>query len=600
MFPKVSDARVALNKVKDSPHSEALKRWQQEFYESTPKWTEHEQQSEGVNRLLEDYHTLEVMLNPAPEATRVGENGQEVRNQNTCLEDMLVKAHEVFMPSERITHKEYLQEGQYGGQIDLTRALGQLRSLGQDYHLYPEHKITQASAQEYIQGLDPSKIYNIRTGYNDGAGHFRLVFFDKAHDAWCMHSSNTSFYYFKIKDGKIETMPNERNTKADVELGLSGGQTWGVASGQYALTIQPLTPKMITSLESYVAEERGFNADNPYWTLGHVDAEGADLSLVDSELEGWEVLFLADSLLKFDIHHQDADHIMVNDEILVDSKQQMVPIADFYEAHASHPVVQKFKSLFELLKKQERVLIHAEVADLYALSSVEVMEKQKKGEDEAFVKLPTLMYLLQKAVIDDNQALLNVLDNLGSGFNQLEHETEVESAQRLDDEIEKGLHRQHIVGRKKVDAILNEIIEATEKTARQEQVSGKYLGSIEQHGDFYAARVLKTEFSKHLDAVEKGEETLDVAQKMLSKHIEIARLNLCSHHRIAYLLANLAVAVLSLGIVPVATRALTGQWAFFRPANAWRLDAVEKMKVDLRQQREGDDEPDKKGGNELR
>ncbi|MDF1677940.1 MAG: hypothetical protein P1U32_04520 [Legionellaceae bacterium] len=191
--------------------------------------------------------------------------------------------------------------------------------------------------------------------------------------------------------------------------------------------------------------------------------------------------------------------------------------------------------------------------------------------DTVPARVTTLLYVLQNAVINRNQELLDMLGALGGKLEIKE-----------DDTAEPHNKIQYIViGRDKVNVIIEEILKVATDAAKAAQEKGTYKGSIEQHGDVYAARNLKLAFEHHLDGVERGGETLSDAQKSLSAMIKTARLNLTSHHKVKYLLANLLVGVLSLGIVPIATRVHTGQWAFFRPENAWKLDKLEQETKDL-------------------
>ncbi len=192
-----------------------------------------------------------------------------------------------------------------------------------------------------------------------------------------------------------------------------------------------------------------------------------------------------------------------------------------------------------------------------------------KIQDEVPARVTTLMYLLQYAVINQHQALLDMLSGLGDVLNE-----------KMAEAV-KHQHQYIVTGRGKVDAMLQDILKAAEETAQKEQASGRYHGDIERHGDVYAARTLTDAFHNHLKALECGGETLDSAQKALFSAIQTARLNLTTHHQMTYLLANLAAAVLTLGIVPIATRLYTGQWAFFRPLSAWKLDTIEQDTKDL-------------------
>ncbi len=138
-----------------------------------------------------------------------------------------------------------------------------------------------------------------------------------------------------------------------------------------------------------------------------------------------------------------------------------------------------------------------------------------------------------------------------------------------------------VTGRDKVNVVMDEILKVAIDAAEKAQQKGDFPGGIEVHGDVVAAADLKSTFDDHLDKVESADESLENAQKSLTKAIESARLNLTSHHKMKYLLANLLVGVLTLGIVPIATRVCTGQWAFFRPANAWKIDKLEQEAKNL-------------------
>ncbi|MCH9756389.1 MAG: hypothetical protein K0U37_04250 [Gammaproteobacteria bacterium] len=200
-----------------------------------------------------------------------------------------------------------------------------------------------------------------------------------------------------------------------------------------------------------------------------------------------------------------------------------------------------------------------------------------KLRDEVPARISTLMYLLQYAVINQNEELLQMLDKLA-------------------DDLNKTIKNKYVVtGRSKVTGMLDAIYSTTwvnaamkirepeelNRSAADYHIKKKvqddaFADKVSRDPDVYVARNLKQAFKTHLDAVARGTETLEAAQAACLAHVKNARATLESHHKLAYFFANLIAAVLSLGIVPVATRVCTGQWAFFRPANAWRLDTVEK------------------------
>lgn len=149
----------------------------------------------------------------------------------------------------------------------------------------------------------------------------------------------------------------------------------------------------------------------------------------------------------------------------------------------------------------------------------------------------------------------------------------------MTDHIEK----QYILrGKPAVDLALQEIIDAPIAIAKKEIAYGSYLGSLEQHGDVYAAEQLKLRVNQKLKQVELGEVSLEWAQQQITAEIKRARRHFEGHHQMKYLLANLTVAVLSLMIVPILMRLKTGHWQFFRPEQARRIDQLERSTESLK------------------
>ena len=181
----------------------------------------------------------------------------------------------------------------------------------------------------------------------------------------------------------------------------------------------------------------------------------------------------------------------------------------------------------------------------------------------------TLMYLLQHAVMQQDEALLAVLNTLGRSLNQ----TMAEAI--------KSQHQYIVTGRDNVDGLIQAILEVAEDTAEEEQKNGTYDGDTQDHKDVGVVRLLRLAFHNHLNAVERGSEALEYAQNSILQHIALARFNLQNKHQYSGFLENIITCVSRLGVVPVVKRLLTGQWDTFRSKQGWDLDDLEQETKNL-------------------
>lgn len=183
---------------------------------------------------------------------------------NTCLEEVIVKAHQRLNPPIQLT---YLDEGS----DDQLMPDEVLVEVDFDPGTTSFELADKTEAYQRLQALDETKQYLVRTGRTGGAsGHFRLMFFDAAENTWCMYSSLTNNYTFRFtEDGEygFDTVTTTVDgVRANSDLGFnSDASVWGDAYGQYSIALHELTHDRLEAIKQYAARARGFDSADTYW-----------------------------------------------------------------------------------------------------------------------------------------------------------------------------------------------------------------------------------------------------------------------------------------------------------------------------------------------
>ena len=95
-----------------------------------------------------------------------------------------------------------------------------------------------------LNALDPSQIYAVRTGTNNGPGHYRLLYFEAGR--WVSYSSETN--YRDVTDGASGRLSQDGHG----EFIVPNPARWGKADGQYSLLMIAMTLEVIKRVANYV------------------------------------------------------------------------------------------------------------------------------------------------------------------------------------------------------------------------------------------------------------------------------------------------------------------------------------------------------------
>lgn len=180
-------------------------------------------------------------------------------SRNTCLDEAVKKAYALQNPPVHLECGEARHDEQ----------LSPEECLIADMEL--ELNVWTADSQERARALlgrmDTSEMYLVRTGYTGGAGHFRLMYHNASDDSWCMYSSETSNYSFRVTDAGIEHVHSSGALGEDfdinADLGFTPSMPWGFNA--YSLSIYTLSPARLEAIKNYVARERNPDAPETFW-----------------------------------------------------------------------------------------------------------------------------------------------------------------------------------------------------------------------------------------------------------------------------------------------------------------------------------------------
>ncbi len=158
---------------------------------------------------------------------------------NDCTEDTIIAAYKIVL-GINIKLSNALGSNDY--QIDINPALNP-DGLHKDLSVASKE---ESALQENLNSLDRQKSYFVRTGTNDGSGHYQLLAF-KNEKGWYLYTTETNQKMITDKDGTL--IP-----EAQVELQGTSDSTaiWGMSSGEYQITIQEASKKRIIDAANFV------------------------------------------------------------------------------------------------------------------------------------------------------------------------------------------------------------------------------------------------------------------------------------------------------------------------------------------------------------
>lgn len=94
--------------------------------------------------------------------------------------------------------------------------------------------------------LDKAKVYFLRTGTNEGAGHWQTLYFDPSQNGWIAYSSDKNNYLLTL---------NDILTKRGLTI-LSPFAKWGKNRGEYSMLVIDASAKNITQAINFLYDYR--------------------------------------------------------------------------------------------------------------------------------------------------------------------------------------------------------------------------------------------------------------------------------------------------------------------------------------------------------
>jgi|GEM_PF-6645768 len=179
--------------------------------------------------------------------------------QNTCLDEAVKKAYALQNPPVHLEYSEAAHDEQLSPEACFINDL--------DPEVNAWTIINQEEARALLARLDTSNMYLVRTGYTNGAGHFRLMFHNVHDNRWCMYSSENSNYSFRVTEAGLEHIHSSGALGQDFDInsdfGFTPSMPWGMNA--YSLSVYTLTPERLEAIKHYVAQERRPDAPERYW-----------------------------------------------------------------------------------------------------------------------------------------------------------------------------------------------------------------------------------------------------------------------------------------------------------------------------------------------
>jgi hypothetical protein len=104
----------------------------------------------------------------------------------------------------------------------------------------------QKALEHDLSSLDRSKVYFLRTGRNNRAGHWQTLYFDQSRNGWVNYSSKTNNYLLT----QSETLTQQGLTL------LTPKGAWGKNEGEYSMLVVEASPEVIVRAANYLYDYR--------------------------------------------------------------------------------------------------------------------------------------------------------------------------------------------------------------------------------------------------------------------------------------------------------------------------------------------------------
>lgn len=237
-------------------------------------------------------------------------NAKHERQMNqTCSENMLIKAADLVM---RLTLSFNYPSNVPDVQVDITPAF--MFSPAEEKAWW-----FSGSSQELFEAdlrrLDRSKVYFLRTGQNNRAGHWQTLYFDLKKNGWINYSSTTNHYPLTLNDILI----NHRLLAPHASMG------WGMADGQYSFLIVEASPLNLINAVNYLYLHRTAGNDT---AIGCLPCDGF-LPQIQVSFPGNAALTLKDTLNNGGPHQGPLiDHTISEEESEQSSGKLRTPLDD--------------------------------------------------------------------------------------------------------------------------------------------------------------------------------------------------------------------------------------------------------------------------------
>ena len=171
-------------------------------------------------------------------------NAEVNRNQN-CAEHMLMKAASLVLNVElKFPYSITIADEQ----IDLGSSF--MLSPDTEKRMWYSGK-NKEQLEADLTSLNKNIAYFLRTGTNDGAGHWQVLYFDQTAQGWINFSSETNQH--QITKNNVLTTAGEGL--------LSQYATWGKKQGEYSFLIVNASEQNIIRAANYIYDFRVHDLD---------------------------------------------------------------------------------------------------------------------------------------------------------------------------------------------------------------------------------------------------------------------------------------------------------------------------------------------------
>jgi hypothetical protein len=172
---------------------------------------------------------------------------QEIQMNQDCAEVMIMKAAQrVLGVNLRFQYPKIVEDAQ----VDVSPAFTQ--SPDHQKRIWLSGGMRQSLEQD-LETLEQDKVYFLRTGTQQGAGHWQMLYFDATKLGWISYSSEKNNY---------QITANGFLTEAGIGL-LSPHAKWGLEKGEYLFMLVEVSEQNLVNAANFLYD---------YRTIGEVRA----------------------------------------------------------------------------------------------------------------------------------------------------------------------------------------------------------------------------------------------------------------------------------------------------------------------------------------